>query len=259
MAIDALILAGAENTGKLSACSACDYEALIELDGQAMIRHVVSALRSAASVREVYVAGPVTELGSVLAQEDCRLVGGGKTLTETLTLGAAVMKDCERALIVTADVPLLTPEAVDGFVSLCGDRTADFYYPIVPREAMDRDYPGTRRTYVGLRDGSYTGGNVSLINPAVVDRCADRISEFVAARKSPLKLATILGLPFIVKFLSHMLTVSELEQKISALFELCAVAVVCPYTEVGIDVDKPVDLEFVSSVISSQRTGVGSE
>ena len=44
----------------------------------------------------------------------------------------------------TGDIPLLTPEAVDDFLSRCQGVSADIYYSIVSKEANEAAYPGVK-------------------------------------------------------------------------------------------------------------------
>jgi GTP:adenosylcobinamide-phosphate guanylyltransferase len=147
--------------------------------------------------------------------------------------------------VVNADIPLITPEALNNFLTMVCDDTIDIYYPVVPKEIIQDRFPCAERTYVNLKEGIFTGGNLFLINPDIVEVCSEKGQEFVNLRKSPIKLCKLLGLPFVIKFLLHRLSMNEVECKVSSLMNIKGAGVISSYPEVGIDVDKPSDLELV--------------
>jgi hypothetical protein len=54
-----------------------------------------------------------------------------------------------------------------------------------------------------------------------------------------------LGVGFVIKFLLRLLTLAEAERKVSQLLGMIkGVVVISKYPEVGVDIDKPNDLEL---------------
>jgi hypothetical protein len=151
----------------------------------------------------------------------------------------------EKVIIATADIPMLTPEAVHDFLENCAQYDADFYYPIVAKEENEKAYPGICRTYVKLKEGTYTGGNIFLVNPNVIRNCMEVAKHIVAHRKNPFRLSRILGLKFVFQFIWGTLTLPDVARRVSELLKLRGAVIVSTYPEVGIDVDKPSDLDLV--------------
>lgn len=231
MQVDAIILAGDQ-----------EGRSLIPIGNRPMVAWVVAALEAAPSIRRLAVAGP-PELAAVLSPQ-VTLVAAGKTTVESALNGAAAFPEAEWLLMVTADIPLLKPEAVEDFLQRCQQRPADFYYPIIRREANEAHYPGVKRTYVRLREGIFTGGNMVLIKASALKTCARQGQELVRLRKSPLALSRLIGLGFILRFLTRQLTIAEAEERFSHLLGTRGAGVITPYPEIGIDVDKESDLEL---------------
>ena len=101
-----------------------------------------------------------------------------------------------------------------------------------------------------MREGTFTGGNLFLVNPAIVQRVAPKIRAFLDYRKSPLKMVSLLGWGFTLRYvLLRNLSLEELEEKVSRMLDIKGAVVVCPWPEVGIDVDKPSDLALMQSVL----------
>ena len=89
-----------------------------------------------------------------------------------------------------------------------------------------------------------------LVNPAIVDRVAPKIRAFLDYRKSPLKMVSLLGWGFTLRYLLlRDLSLRELEEKVSRMLDINGAVVVCPWPEVGIDVDKPSDLGLVQALL----------
>ncbi|MEW8958340.1 MAG: nucleotidyltransferase family protein [Moorella sp. (in: firmicutes)] len=238
MQVDAIVLAG-DREGR----------ALLPVGSRPMILWVLEALQYSGCIRRLVVSGP-QELTAVLPAE-VTLVPAGRTAVESALNGAALFPDAEWLLLVTADIPLLKPEAVQDFLERCRRRRADFYYPIVSRERNEASYPGVKRTYVRLRDGIFTGGNMVLIRAAVLPDCARKSQELVRLRKSPLALSRLAGLGFIIKFLTRRLTIAEAEKEFSRLLGARGAAIISPHPEIGIDVDKESDLQLARRVLGS--------
>lgn len=245
MKVEAVVLAGAKNRGKLSEVSDAAHEALIPVAGRPMVHYVLDALKASTSVERIILVGPREALFDYASPEGIELVPSGESMVENLRLGLMRMEAEGPALIVTSDIPLLRAEAIDDFVSRCEKVSADIYYSVVAKETNEAQYPGVKRTYVRLKDGTFTGGNIALVKPEVVEACEPMITQAVAMRKNPLKLSRLLGIKFIVKFLFNRLTLAEIEERVRLILGFRGVGVVSPYPEVGIDIDKPQDLALV--------------
>jgi GTP:adenosylcobinamide-phosphate guanylyltransferase len=250
--IPAVVLAGAPNTGRLREVAPVSWEALIDVRGRPMAAYVVEALLATPAVGEVAVVGP-PELEEACASERVLFLAPRGSMIENLTAGLDAFPDAPRVLIATADIPLLTPAAAAGFLDLCAGGGAEVYYPVIPRAVVEKALPGVRRTYVRLRDGVFTGGNLGLVDPRAIRRCLDRAREFVRLRKKPLRLALVVGPGFLGRFLLGRLTLREAERRVSELFGFRGRAVVAPFPEIGVDVDKPADLEAVKRALSKRK------
>lgn len=251
--VDAIVLAGASNSGPLRNCSPADYEAEIEVAGHPMVWYVVDALERVDSVNRVVVVGPEARLSPLLAGLRCKVVDRGSTMVESLERGIAALSSTSSVLVVTADIPLITPEALADFLEQCQTRQAELYYSVVAREVNERDYPGVQRTYVRLKDGVFTGGNVVLVNrPAVVAEFKDMFAQAVALRKHPVKMCRLLGLTFLLRLILGRLSIADIEKRVGKLLNINGACIISPYPEVGIDVDKPSDLELAQRVLSGR-------
>lgn len=244
--VDALVLAGGLNHGPLRRYSNARYEALIPIGKKSMVEYVVDALCESERVDRIVVVGPVRELGGRFVNKKIRVVEARESIVDNVMQGLAYLPGTSRVLVVTSDIPLLNSRAVDNFLAQCDEEDVDLFYPVVPREAVEKRYARSKRTYVNLKEGVFTGGNVFLLNPAVVLRCLPKGQELVNARKSPLKLCRLVGLMFLVKYLLRSVTLEEAQRKVSRLLGIRGKVVISTDPELGLDVDKPSDLDLVN-------------
>lgn len=253
MTVDAIVLAGALNKQPLSSVSDELLEALIPVAGRPMIQWVLDALRESRSVGRVAIVGPSKELRSRVTGDDLMFVDSGDTILNNVKRGISEVQSSQRVLVVTGDIPLLTAEAVDDFVSRCTDDSVQLYYSIVRRDVIASAFEDVSRTYVTIKDGTFTGGNIFLVSSDIFDKYGDVIDRAISLRKKPLELGMLLGLRCIVKYLFRQLSVSDIEQRVYKVLGLRGRAIVSDYPGVGVDVDKPKDYARVQDILSSKH------
>lgn len=250
---DAIILAGGANSKSLSNLNPQPYEALIEIAGRPMVSFVAEALAASSQVERIFVIGPAKELADCELPERATILEGGRTILDTISIGMAALGHQRKVLVATADIPLLTHNAVDDFLAQCAAVTADLYYPVVAKEVNNRHYPDSKRTYVRLREGIFTGGNIFLVNPNIVPQCMTVAEKIIDNRKNPWKLACIMGWLFLFKFIIGRLTLKAAESRVSEILGITGAVIQSTYPELGIDVDKASDLELVRTTFSLSK------
>lgn len=248
--MDALVLAGATNSGALRKVSQVRFEAEIEIAGRPMLDYVLQALRSVSIIQRIIVVGPETLVTPEMKEKITTIVERGNTWEESLINGLNALKAEEPVLLVTSDIPLITKEALEDFLARCQIRKGDIYYSFVSKEVNDRKYPGVQRTYVKLQEGVFTGGNLALLTPRIIRNNFETFKKAAAMRKKPLQLCSMLGWKCMVKLALGKLTIREIEERVAKIFKFTAIGVASPYPEVGIDVDKPSDLILARKVLS---------
>lgn len=251
MKVDAMVLAGSRNIGKLQAVSDQEYEALIPVANRPMFTYVLDALRQSEVIERIVVVGPKA-LKSYLKSDE-ELVESAESLSQNIQRGINKLEEQRKVLIVTSDIPFIHKEAIEDFLKRCQGLDGDLFYPVVSRQANEKSFQGVERTYVQLKDGVFTGGNITLVSPKVIKRSEALINKTVSMRKKPWQLSRMLGFLFIIKFLLHKLTISEIEERVHDILGVKGVAVVSPYPEIGVDVDKPSDWHLAERVLSNNN------
>lgn len=253
--VDAVVLAGGGKDEPLTREEGVSNKAFINLFGRPMLAYILEALAGAASIDKVIVVGPAPEL-SALLEQGYRFIPVPEegSMLENAAAGLSRIDQGRPCLLLTGDIPLIDEGTISGFLELCHPSDGDFYYPILTRESCRERFPQMQRTYVRLRDGCFTGGNMVLLRPDWFARCRHRLDQFVLYRKKPLKLLRILPFSLILKFLFNRLAVSELERYLSAMFLARARAVPCDLVEIGTDVDKISDLEVIRQALRDKKS-----
>lgn len=248
MQYDAVILAGGENSGDLKKIAPYDNEALIIIGNYPMIYYVYKALRRSPKIRNIIVSGPVEALRNLLGREEkLSFVGSGEDVIESLANAVQLLDKSgatERILVMPTDIPFITPEAIDDFLICSEQMEADFFYPLTSRDVNEAKFPGVVRTYVKLREGIFTGGNLFVVRHKVIGSCIEIAREIIARRKNPLAIARIFGFSIMLKYLLGRLNIRQAEKRFQEVLGIRGKAIISPYAEVGVDVDKPSDLEL---------------
>lgn len=251
--ISTIILAGSNNDGFLKECSDASNEALIKIGNKAMVEYVVNAIEDAKEIQRIVVVGPKEELDKLYHDKPhIFTVESGDSIIKSLLQGINVLEEGtdKKVLVVTADIPLITGQIIDDFIGQCRNKELDVIYPIVSKELNEEKFPGVKRTYAKLKEGVFTGGNIFLINPGIVAKCAILAEKIISLRKSPFKLVEFIGLSCILKYSLGILSIPAAEKKVSRILGIKAQALIVSHPEIGVDVDKPSDLELVTKVLS---------
>lgn len=252
--VNAVILAGSDLS---KAGTEYEYKALIRLNDRYMIEYVLDAVTQASNINRVIVIGPKELLLS-------RLLPNEKySKVEFIDQDSSIMKNAKKAIeylnenlkvmFLTCDIPFITSEAVDEFIQQSMQSGADICYPIVEKKVNDSKYPEMKRTYGTVKEGTFTGGNVVLINPAIFDKCYKVAEKLVEKRKNPIAMAKIIGPTILLLFLTKKLSIKRVEKRVSKVFKIKAKAIISTYPEIGQDVDKESDLKAANQYFDKRN------
>jgi hypothetical protein len=156
-------------------------------------------------------------------------------------------------IIVSSDIPTITSEMVNWVVNTCMQTDEDVYYNLIERSVMEKRFPGSKRTYTRLKDYEVCGGDMNVIRTKSVSGNDELFERLIAARKSVVKQAALIGYSTLILLMLRQLTMQSAIKRVAKRLNITGRAVLCPYAEVGMDVDKPFQLEMVSADLA-QRT-----
>ncbi len=252
--IAAVILAGGTREDKVAAAYGVPVKALAELRGRPLVSYVVQAIAEA-DLRPVVVATSAEAADRVQAAAGASakvVVASGPRFTDTLSSGLEAVASYQRVLLATGDLPLLTPAAVQDFLSEALATGADIVYSTVPRSALGRILSKGRRLFVRLKEGRFTGGNLVLANQQALRCVIETVERAFAGRKSPVALAKLLSVGFVLKYLLGRLDIPTILRRGEQVLQCKAAVIVSSHPEVCFDIDRPEDLHIAEQALSSR-------
>lgn len=258
-----LILAGGSPDEPLAAKHGVFVKALIPIGGRPMVQYTAQALCRAglAPVIVATTAGAEAAIRAVLDELDvagtplCVVVADGPCFSDTLRAGLRPLADGQSVLLATGDLPMLTAEAVEDFLAQALATGADLVYSAVLVEHLTGAYADAPRTAVRLMEGRVTGGNLVLSRPEVLRAAMARVEQAFAGRKSPLALAKMLGLGFILGLCLKRLSIASIVRRGERLLGCRAAVVLSRYPEICFDVDKPAHIEVAERLLAARPAG----
>jgi GTP:adenosylcobinamide-phosphate guanylyltransferase len=243
----AVVLAGGSPEPRLA--PGLPNKAFFSMGGRPLVVRVTEALRGCPSIDRIVVIGPPGPLASLL-NSSIEIIPERDSMMDNISAAAALLQAVPQVLGVAADLPLLTAEAVEGFLQRCTGG-ADFYYSIVPQACIETRFPGVHKTYVKVTDGTFCGGSAILFSPRVIDRIRPFIEQIINARKKPWLLAQLFGWSIVMKFASGRLSAAEMETRAHEITGLHGRAVIVEAPELALDVDatRPENIEILRAAL----------
>lgn len=236
---------------KLAQAHGVATKALIPLHGKPIAAYVLDALLESQKVGElVYVGATNPQLHGI-----DKIVPDAGSFINNLRSGIQTLSHrSKRVLIVTADIPLINAHQIKNLLEEIENSSdsAGLLYPIITKESCESVYPEVKRTYAKIKDGRFTGGNVIVVDSHIIDTFLPTIEQVFQLRKSPLKLAGIIGLGTAFKLMTGQITLKELEDKVSHILGVEARAIITPHAAIGTDIDKEEDIMLAKKVLSPQ-------
>jgi molybdopterin-guanine dinucleotide biosynthesis protein A len=244
--MDAIVLAAGKPKKDLAQIVS---DGIATIHGKPILKIVIEQLSKCSSISAIIVVLNDTKISEVYdfpSNTIPALNENSASLMDSVNTGLANLKSSDgQVLILTSDLPFISSDAIEDFINRCEDSPqTSIFYPIIRKDDVIRSFKGTKRTYVRLKEGTFTGGNIFLVKPEVFLSNRARIEDTFNKRKSPLKLIGMLGILFLIKLLIGRLGINELERKCSQIMGANCRAVITPFAEIGVDVDKATDLEF---------------
>lgn len=252
MKVDAVVLAGGDGA---VIDPAIHIKGLVPVAGKPMVEWVVDALRLAETIGEIAVVVPTAGNLGAWADKVDKLVVSDDSVLNNLAAGVASFRNDRSVLVTTGDLPALLPEAIDDYVTRSLEAGADFSYPLVPKTAMEEQFPGSQRTYVRLVSGPITGGNMMVMAPGLVERNLEIGQRLFDTRKSPVRMARVIGIRFIIKLLAGRLDPTDVENKMGELLGGSCAAIWTTHASIGADIDKPIDVIVTERVLFERANG----
>ncbi|HZZ00220.1 MAG TPA: NTP transferase domain-containing protein [Candidatus Baltobacteraceae bacterium] len=251
---DAIVLAGGPADAVAQRQPGAPNKAFVEIAGKTLVARVLGPLRASASIGRIVVVAPPEVRGrpDLAGADDVR--PDGRRITDSLRNGLADFDPAAAVLIVASDLPVLTVPAVDDFAARAAALNADVVYGCVERSVHMARFPEVPHTWARMRDGTFCGGGIAAIKPRAFPLLERFIERLGAARKHPIRLASLFGWEVLLRFAVRQLSVAQAEARATQLLGAPVRALVSPFAETAVNVDRVTDIALAEELVKCCST-----
>ncbi len=251
--ICAVVLAGGPHDALAARTPGAPNKAFVEIAGVTLVERTLRALRASPSVGRIIAVAPPQMHGSsaLAAADECR--ADGVRIRDSLRSGLTGLPPDEDVLVSTSDLPVLTVESVEDFISRAFHADADLTYGCLEKRVHEAKYPQVPHTWAPLRGGTYCGTGFVTIRPRVFPSLERFIEELGRARKNPLQLARLFGAGVLLRFALRRLSIEQAEERASRAIRAPVRAVISPFAEIGVNVDRVSDIGLAEALLSERN------
>jgi GTP:adenosylcobinamide-phosphate guanylyltransferase len=248
--MDAVITAGGvpEPEDLLYPYTQGEPKALLKIAGKPMAQWVLDAVSQAKTIDRVVLVG-LDESSAVTCQKPITFMPNQGSLLNNIRTGvyevARINPQAEYVLVISADIPAITAEMIDWSVNTSLETDDDLYYSVITREVMESRFPGSKRSFIRLKDMEVCGADMNMVRISVVAGRDEFWDKLINARKNALKQASLIGFDTLFLLLFRRLTIKKMVKVVAERIGLKGRALISPYAEVGMDVDKPHQYELL--------------
>jgi len=223
-------------------------KALLDIAGKPMAQWALDALGRSTHVDSVVVVGVDQDSGLTCNKNLVFIPGKGAMLQNILAGVEKVLEinpEAHHILAVSSDIPAIRSNMVDWLIKSVQETDHDIYYCVVTRQVMEARFPNSKRSYIRLKDMEVCGGDMNAIRARTVTARQDVWERILEARKSAVKQVAMLGYDNLILFLLRQLDLETSVARVSKRLNIAGRALICPYAEIAMDIDKPHQLELL--------------
>jgi molybdopterin-guanine dinucleotide biosynthesis protein A len=248
--MNAVVLAGGPLDDVARVQPGAPNKAFVDICGTTLVGRVVGALRGCPAIGRIVVVTPESEWGNPQLRDADDFRPDGVHISESLRNGVADFPAADSLLIVASDMPVLTPPIAGDFVARVEATDADVIYGCVEKGAHLARFPSVPHTWARMRDGTYCGGGMFALKPRAMPLLERFIEDLGAARKSPLRLASLFGWDMLARFALGRLSVAQAEARAAKILGAPVSALISPYPETAVNVDRVSDVALARELVS---------
>jgi GTP:adenosylcobinamide-phosphate guanylyltransferase len=230
-------------------------KALLDICGKPMIQWVVDAICTAQKVEKVIIVGLSSQDG-IHGDKVVDFLPNQGTMLQNLRAGMLrileIDSQARHTLVASSDIPAITPEMVDWEIETTSRTDLDAYYTLIRKEVMEKRFPNSRRSYTRLKDLQVCGGDMNVIRTMTASGNDQLWERIVAARKNAFKQASLIGYDTLLLLLLRRVDLQHAVERVTRRLNLSAEALLSPYAEIGMDVDKPSQLEMLRADLADR-------
>jgi GTP:adenosylcobinamide-phosphate guanylyltransferase len=230
------------------------FKALIDVAGQPMLAWVGSTLATRSDVKRIIILAqnadalldhPATRWLRDEARVSVR--DSGDSIVEAISATLRASPQGYPFLLTTADNVLLDGAMIDRFK--VGADGADVAVALVERQVLEAAYPGNKRTWLPFRGGAYSGANLFWLGSPEALKVLAIWRRVEQQRKKARAVLGAFGIGLSLMIALRMLTLGGAIARVGRRLGIRTKAVLLPYAEACIDVDKPSDHAMAEAIL----------
>jgi GTP:adenosylcobinamide-phosphate guanylyltransferase len=230
-------------------------KAMLKIADKPMVQWVLDAVGVSDKIEHVIVVGLEPDSG-ISSEKPLTFIPNQGGMIDNVRTGIAKVvelnPDSELVMLVSSDIPALTTEMVDWVIDTALETEDDFYYNLISRDVMEKHYPGANRSFVKLKDVEVCGGDLNVVRVSATYGNDDLWDRLVAARKNAFRQAALFGFSTLILMLTHRLSLQDAIPRVEKQLGIRGRAILCPYAELAMDVDKPHQFEILRADLEKQ-------
>lgn len=230
-------------------------KSLLEISGKPMAQWVLDALNGCSRIDHIVLVG-LDENSKLTCSHPLHYCPNQGDLLANILNAVKMMIELDPStglvFLVSGDLPAITAPMLDWMIDKVRKFDADFYYTVVEESTMEKTFPGSKRTYLPLRNMKACGGDVLAIRVSEEMMNKPIWKKLIDTRKKPLSQAALFGLDTLVLIALKLLTLDQIEKRLSSKLGIRGKVLVTPYAEMGMDVDKPQQYEMIRSFLENR-------
>ncbi len=255
MTLDVVLPAGGRISESFAEAAGTTVKALIKFDGKTVLERVVERLREAGVDGRMVVVGPEELISDAIGKLVDAIIPEVGTGPDNILAGLQYLQETGqtgKAIIANTDLPFMSAQSIRSFLAACPD-DLDVCAPVIDKEDFEAHYPGLRAEFVPLKDGLWTMGCLFMVSPAAISENRQHIDKVFEARKSQLRMASLLGLGFVLRLLLHKLAIGDIERRCSAMLGCRVGAVITSDADLAFDLDTQAEYEYACRYFSDSQ------
>ena len=221
-------------------------KALVEIAGKPMVQWVIDAIAAAKAIEGVFLIGLDPDTPILCSKPVPHLPNQSGMLENVLEI-LRISPEPQQVLISSSDIPSIRGEIIDWVVENASQSDDDVYYNVITQDVMEKRFPTSKRTYIHLKDMVVCGGDMNMVHTRALTSDMDFWRKVIATRKNPFKQAALIGFDTVFRLLIRQITLQQTIKKVAKRVNLTGRALICPYAEIAMDVDKPHQLEILQA------------
>ena len=258
--MDAIVIAGGipQPEQPLYEYTQGQAKAMLYMAGKPMVQWVLDALGDAQKVDNVIIIGLDKSENITCSKPTYHIPNQGRMLAN-IQAGIDKMRElnpnAEYVLSASADIPAITGEMIDWLIDTALETRHDIFYGVVKKEVMEARYPNSKRTFTKLKDMELCGADIHIAHHTMTTDPAHlaKWEVLIGQRKNPLKQAASVGFLTLILLLLGKLSLADAVKRATKKLNFTGRAIIFPYAEAAMDVDKPHQLELLRADLEKTK------